>query len=101
MRRSEARVLEHESVTTKTAEDHMSDSGDAVVGHADDPEPQPMWKPSQQGMSGLLIGGFAGAAAFGPVGAVVGMAVGMWVGEAIERKYPTKPRPPTKNARTR
>ena len=94
-------MLEHETVTTNTAEDQVSDSGDAMVGQPDDTEPQPMWKPSQTGMNGMLIGGLAAGAAFGPVGAVVGMAVGMAVGEAIERKYPTKPRPPTKNARTR
>jgi hypothetical protein len=93
-------VLKHQATTTERAEDQVSDSGDAMVGQPDDTEPQTMWKPSQMGMSWLLIGGFAGGAVFGPLGAVVGMPIGMAIGEAIERKYPTKPRPPTKNART-
>jgi hypothetical protein len=43
-------------------------------------------------MSGIIIGGVAGAAVAGPVGAAVGMVLGIAAGEAIEHQYPTEPR---------
>ena len=48
-----------------------------------------IWKPSSMGMSGIAIGGIAGGAAAGPIGAFVGMGLGLAAGEVIEHTFPS------------
>ena len=49
-------------------------------------------------MSGIALGGLAGAAVAGPVGAVVGMVVGGATGAALERQFPTAPKDGSKSS---